>query len=53
MLTHQREHCAADEDGPAVDAKHHLVLVDLEFLEDAVLPLGCEAVADKIRRNEK
>lgn len=46
--THPEERGGGEEDGEAVDAEHHLVLVDLVLLEDAVLPLRGEAVAHQV-----
>lgn len=52
-LTHPEERRAGEKDREEVDAEHHLELVDLVLLEDAVLPLRGKAIARQVHRNEE
>ena len=53
VLTHPEKRQARENDREQVDAEHHLELVDLVLLEDAVLPLRGETVTHQVDRNEK
>ena len=51
--THVDERHGGEENGEEVDAEHHLKLIDLVLLEDAVLPLGGETVTHQVHGHEK